>query len=547
MSQAQAPKADAQTALAELIERLVAEIEPLHLRLNLAVWNANVTGDAAHEQESARLEAMIRGVYARPEPFAFLQALTSAGGVSDARLERQRQLVFNSFQANQLPAETIQRIVGLEKKLESRFNTYRASLDGERVGDNAIRQLLRDSDDNALRRRAWEASKQIGAEIETELLELVRLRNQTARQLGFDDHYALSLRLKDELEEPQLEAWLDEVEHGTRPLYEAYKRDLDDRLCRRFGVSRAELRPWHYGDPFFQEAPAQGADLDPWFAGKALEELTRRSFAAVGFDIRDLLARADLYEKPGKCQHAFCLAVDRGADVRVLCNLRSDEYWMGTMLHEFGHAVYDQGIDHALPFLLREPAHILTTEATAMLFGRLSKNAAWLTRYAGMPEAEARAAEAGSRRAIRDQLLVQTRWELVMCHMERALYRDPGQDLSRLWWDLVERFQGVRRPETRVAPDWASKIHFSVAPVYYHNYLLGEVMASQLQRTLRHDVLGGGAESWARFVSSPEVGRYLTDRLFCSGRSLPWPETVRQATGQALSPAAFLDELAGRE
>jgi peptidyl-dipeptidase A len=231
----------------------------------------------------------------------------------------------------------------------------------------------------------------------------------------------------------------------------------------------------------------------------------------------------------------------------VLCNLRSDEYWMGTMLHEFGHAVYDQGIDHALPFLLREPAHILTTEATAMLFGRLSKNAAWLTRYAGMPEAEARAAEAGSRRAIRDQLLVQTRWELVMCHMERALYRDPGQDLSRLWWDLVERFQGVRRPETRVAPDWASKIHFSVAPVYYHNYLLGEVMASQLQRTLRHDVLGGGAESWARFVSSPEVGRYLTDRLFRSGRSLPWPETVRQATGQALSPAAFLDELAGRE
>jgi peptidyl-dipeptidase A len=547
MSPSQAQKTEPRADLARLIDGLVAELEPLHLELNLAVWNANVTGDPAHEQESARLEAAIRGIYARREPFAFLAALKSAGGLSDPRLERQRDLLFNSFQANQIPPETIQRIVALEKKLESRFNTFRATLDGERVGDNAIRQLLRDSQDQALRRRAWEASKQIGAEIEGELLELVRMRNQAARDLGFDDHYAMSLGLKDELDEPRLFAWLDQVEAGTRSLFHEYKRDLDERLCGRFAVKPGELRPWHYGDPFFQEAPAQGAELDPWFAGKSLEDLTRRFFEAVGFDIRDLLGRADLYEKPGKCQHAFCISMDRAADVRVLCNVRPDEYWMGTMLHEFGHAVSDSGSDRALPCLLREPAHILTTEATAMLFGRLSKNAAWLTRYAGMPEAEARAAAAASRRAVRDQLLVQTRWELVMCHMERALYRDPEQDLHRLWWDLVERFQGVRRPDARVAPDWASKIHFSVAPVYYHNYLLGEVMASQLQRAIQEQVLGGGEEVWARYVSSPEVGRYLSERLFRSGRALPWPETVRQATGAELDPEAFIAELAARE
>ena len=545
MGPTRTPETDPQTALADLIARLVAEIEPLQLRLNVAVWNANTTGDPAHWQEGARLEAAIREVYARPEPLALLRAPASEGGGGDALLERQRQLALKSFQANQLPAATIQRIVGMEKQLESRFNTYRATLDGERVGDNAIRQVLRESDDLALRRRAWEASKQIGAEVEAELLELVRLRNQSARELGFDDHYTMSLQLKDEIEEPQLFAWLDEVERGTRPLYEAYKRDLDERLCRRFGVAHAELRPWHYDDPFFQAAPAQGADLDPWFAGKALEDLTRRFFDAVGFDIGDLLARADLYEKPGKCQHAFCLSMDRAADVRVLCNVRSDERWMGTMLHEFGHAVYDQGIDRSLPYLLREPAHILTTEATAMLFGRLSKNAAWLTRYAGMPEAEARAAAEASRQAVRDQLLVQTRWELVMCHMERALYRDSAQDLRRLWWDLVERFQGVRRPEGRVAPDWASKIHFTIAPVYYHNYLLGEVMASQLQRAIQTQVLGGGEDVWERYVASPEVGLYLRQRLFRFGRSRPWPDAVRHATGSELSPEAFLAELAG--
>ena len=547
MSTLQTSDQGRQAALTQLIEQVVAEIQPLHLHLNLEVWDANVTGDPAHEQESARIEAELRSVFARPEPFALLKSLEKAGGVSDPRLERQRRLLFNAFQANQIPAETIQRIVRLEKKLESRFNTFRATLDGERVGDNAIRKILRESGDAPARRRAWEASKQIGAEVEHELLELVRMRNEAAQRLGYTDHYVMSLELKDEIQPAQLFAWLDQVERGTRPLYDAYKRALDERLARRYGVAPAALRPWHYDDPFFQEAPAPEVNLDPWFAGKSLEEITRRFYDAVGFDIRDLLARADLYEKPGKCQHAFCLSVDREADVRVLCNLRPDEYWMGTMLHEFGHAVYDQAIDRALPFLLREPAHILTTEATAMLFGRLSKSAAWLTRYAGMPEAEARAAAESSRRATRDQLLVQTRWELVMCHMERALYRDPAQNLNRLWWDLVERFQGVPRPEGRAAPDWASKIHFCVAPVYYHNYLLGELMASQLQRFLQREVLGGGPDVWARYVSSPEVGRTLRERLFRSGRALPWPETVRQATGETLSPNAFLAELAGRE
>jgi len=546
MSLALDTERDRRAALASLVDSVVAEIEPLYLRLNHAVWDANLTGAPEHERESARLEAELRGVFARAAPYARLTAIEAAGGVDDPLLERQRELLRNAFRANQLPPETIAHIVRLEKGLESRFNTFRATLDGERVGDNALRQVLRESDDGARRRRAWEASKQIGAEVAADLLALVRLRNQAARTLGFTDHYAMALELKDELTEPQLFSWLDEIEAGTRAPFQLYKRALDERLRQRFAITTAELRPWHYGDPFFQEAPAPAVRLDPWFEGKSLEDLTRRFFAAVGFDLDDLLARADLYEKPGKCQHAFCMSIDRGADVRVLCNVRPDEYWMGTLLHEFGHAVYDRHIDPSLPFLLREPAHVLTTEATAMLFGRLSKNAAWLRRYAGMPAEEAGRAAAASQRAIADQLLVQTRWTLVMAHMERALYRDPSQDLNHLWWDLVERFQGVHRPEHRDAPDWAAKIHFSVAPVYYHNYLLGEVMASQLQRALLGVVGGEGDQRWERLVASPEVGRYLSARLFGSGRSLAWPESVRRATGEELSPAAFLDELSGR-
>lgn len=536
---------DRQAVLAEFIARLVAELQPLQRRYNDSIWLANVTGEGRHEQESARLDAQIRMMFARPEPYAQLRALRDGGGVPDPLLQRQLLLLLNDYRAQQIPPELIERMVALEKALESRFNNFRAELDGQRVTDNRIRQVLRDSDATPARRGAWEASKQVGAAVVDDLLALVRLRNHAATTLGFTNYYSMMLEL-DELDERELFALLDDLDTGTRPLFDAYKRDLDARLVARFGVASPDLRPWHYSDPFFQEAPAAEVDLDRWFGQQSLEALTERFYRAIGFDIRDLLARADLYEKPGKSQHAFCMSMDREADIRVLCNIQPSEYWMATMLHEYGHAVYDQRIDRSLPYLLRVPSHILTTEASAMLFGRLSKNAAWLTAYAGVPEHEALAGAEALGRAGRAQLLVQTRWELVMCHMERALYRDPDQDLDTLWWDLVERYQQVRRPEGRSAPDWASKIHFSVAPVYYHNYMLGEMMASQLQRHLLTNVLGDGPGAWGRYVASPEVGAFLEQRLYRTGKSLDWRDTLRQATGHTLSVSAFVEDLAGR-
>ena len=529
--------------LSAAIGRLVAEIEPLHLQHNLAFWQASVSGDPAAEAEAARLDTAIRTVFSRRDAYESLRALAAAGGVADPLLARQLTLLLNAYRGQQLEPAVIERMVRLEKRLEGRFNTFRAELDGRRVLDNDLRQVLIASDDSLARRRAWEAAKQIGVEVATELLDLVRLRNEAARTLGFSDYYAMRLTL-DEQDETDLFALLDELEQGTRPLFAAYKRGLDARLAARFGVATADLRPWHCADPFFQEAPALDLDLDRHFAAGPLEETLVRSFGAVGLEVRGLLAGADLYERPGKSQHAFCLCMDRREDIRVLCNLRPTQYWMGTLLHEFGHAVYDLHVDRALPFLLREPAHILTTEASAMLFGRLPKDAAWLERHAGVPADEARAVAAACARASRDQLLVQTRWMLVMCHMERALYRDPGQDLDALWWDLVERFQQVRRPEGRHSPDWASKIHFSTAPVYYHNYMLGEMMASQLRSHLRREVLGDGPDVDARYVSSPEGGRFLVERLYRGGRRHDWRETLRLATGRALSAGAFVEELA---
>jgi peptidyl-dipeptidase A len=227
--------------------------------------------------------------------------------------------------------------------------------------------------------------------------------------------------------------------------------------------------------------------------------------------------------------------VDRGDDVRVLCNNVPGEYWTETMLHEFGHAVYDLHVDADLPWLVRT-MHPLTTEGVAMLFGRLTLDPDWLTRIAGVAPDEVEAAAPALARRRLTTMLVFARWVLVMTTFERGLYADPDADHDTAWWDLVERLQLITRPDGRHAPDWAAKIHVALAPVYYQNYLLGELVASQLQATLT-DRFGG-------IVGRPDAGTFLRREFFAPGWSCRWDELVARATGAPLGVDAYAAELA---
>jgi peptidyl-dipeptidase A len=370
--------------------------------------------------------------------------------------------------------------------------------------------------------------------------QVIRLRNRGARGMGFDNYYGMSLQLN-ELDERELFDLFDQLDTLTQRLFAGYKAGLDQALAQRFQTAGRDLRPWHYGDPFFQEIPPDPElKLDTYFKDKDLVAITRRFFAAIGLPVDDLIERSDLFERPGKEQHAYCIDIDRRGDVRVLANVQPDERWMGTLLHEYGHAVYDKYQDASLPYLLRSPAHMLTTEAVAMLMGRLTAHPAWLVRYADVPPADAARLGARIRSQTRAHLLIFTRWCLTLCNFERALYRDPEQDLDALWWLLVEKYQMLRRPDHPPAEAWAAKIHIGTAPVYYQNYLLGEMNCSQLTEHLLTRVVAGDAD---RFVSDPAVGGYLVDRLFRLGARYPWNETLAQATGEPLNPAHFARHL----
>jgi peptidyl-dipeptidase A len=528
--------------LKEFITSHVEKIKPLEKQGNLAWWEAAVTGDPKAYDRSSEVTLQIRRVYSDPKDFAFLKETKQSGPVQDPLLARQLTVLYNAYLSNQIEPELLQQIVELGTQIEKNFSTFRAVIGGKKVTDNEIKALLKDETDSAKRETAWLASKQVGAVVAADLVRLVKLRNEAARKLGFDSYHTMALATGEQ-DVKELDQIFDDLYQRTNKPFAQVKAELDQILAKKYGIAPEELMPWHYHDPFFQETPmVYDLDLDVYYKDKDVKKLAEQFYAGLGLPVEAILAHSDLYEKEGKNPHAFCTHIDREGDVRVLCNLKNNEYWMETILHELGHGVYDKYLDYGTPYLLRSPAHSFTTEAMAMFFGRLSRNPAWMQQMLGLSDAQrAEVEKVGGKYAQLKQLIF-ARWDMVMYTFEKELYANPDQDLTKLWWDLVEKYQLVKRPAHRANPDWAAKIHFAAAPCYYHNYMLGELLASQWHHTLVTKVLVLQSDQGVSYVGQKKVGQYLREKVFEAGDLYPWNEMIQRSTGEPLTAKYFVDQ-----
>jgi peptidyl-dipeptidase A len=544
---AQDQPADPVQAAKDFITAHEEKLRSLEHAANIAWWDANISGKDEDFKRKEDAQNKIDAVLSDPKPFTALKGLKSArdaGKLPDPLQARQIDLLYLAYLEKQVPPELLKRITAKANAVEQSFNIFRAKVDGQEMADSKIRSILKESVDSSLRQKAWEASKVVGKIVEGELAELVKLRNEAATKLGFKNFHAMMLTLNEQ-DGAELIKLFDDLDDLTRKPFNEAKADIDDRIARKCNIKVEHLMPWHYHDPFFQDSPAVfDANLDAPFARADIPKLCRDFYAGIGLPIDRVLAKSDLTEKKGKSPHAFCTDIDREGDVRVLANIVNNEYWTGTMLHELGHAVYSSlNIPHSLPYLLRTEAHILSTEGVAMQFERFSKSRTWLEKM-GVKLENPASFERAAQKVQRNQLLIFSRWCQVMLRFEKAMYENPAQDLNKLWWDLVEKYQEVKRPKDRDNPDYASKIHICSAPVYYHNYMMGQLFASQVHHSLSTDALGTDPKA-ASYVGDKRVGDFMKKKVFEPGRSLSWKQLTKHATGSDLSPRAFAKDFEG--
>jgi peptidyl-dipeptidase A len=537
----------------EFLDAFTKKIRPLDVAANRAWWDANMTGKKEAYKAKEEAQNKVDALLADKTQFAELKAIKQSD-IDDPVTKRAIDIVYLICLEKQLDAELLKEMTKLGNEIEEIFSNFRAEINDPEEGkkkltDAEVRKILKTSTISERRREAWEASKVLGAKVEPGLKKLVKLRNAAAKNLGFANFHAMQLHLNEQNGDDLIKLF-DRLDELTREPFKTAKAEIDAELAKQSSVKVEDLMPWHYHDPFFQEVPAVfKADLDKIYAKQDLVQLCREFYKGIDLPIDLVIEKTgnDFAPRDGKNPHAFCTDITRdGTDVRVLANVVPNEYWMSTMLHEFGHSVYSSiNIPEKLPYVLRTDSHILTTEGVAMLFEKNSKRRAWLEQM-GVKVDDPKAFDETARKMSRYQLLIFSRWCQVMLRFEKGMYENPEQDLSKLWWDNVEKYQMLKRPAGRNAPDYGSKFHIVGAPVYYHNYMMGELFASQVHHAIARKVYKGADPATVTYVGNKDVGAFMRQRVFEPGRTMTWNELTRYATDADLSPEAFAKDFSGK-
>ena len=507
-----------------------AKVIPLYRADALADWDANITGTDAALAASEKASFELEKVYTDSKSFAELKEIKESNAVLDPILARQLELLYNLYLGGQVDTTLIAERLRMETEISKKYLNFRAKIKDKELTDNQIEEILRNSTSGSELQEAWEAHKQIGPGVAEDIVKLVRHRNLIAQKLGFSNFHEMSLKLSGQ-EPAEVTALLDELDNLTREAFVKLKGDIDSYFAKRYKINASELQPWHYQNRYFQEAPdIYPVDFDKYYKTQDPAKLAATFYDGIGLNVDAILAKSDLYEKPGKNQHAFCTDIDRSGDIRTLDNIKPDVYWMNTILHELGHGVYSLYNDRSLPFTLRTEAHTFTTEAIANFFGNLAKNPVWMNKMGIIDEKESEKISGDSRKSLRLEMLVFSRWAQVMYRFEKSMYENPEQDLNSLWWNLVEKYQMIKKPEGRNMPDWATKIHVALYPCYYHNYLLGYLLSSQLHNYITTNITANES-----FVGEKAVGAYLKEKVFMPGSRDYWNEMIEKATGEKLT------------
>lgn len=515
-------------------ESYLSKIKPLYTAMTTAYWEASLNSNEENWNKFAELDMQLNAILSNKEDFAVIERIYKSGLLQDEIEKRHAYVIYLSFLGKQIDTEKLNKLSTMQSTIEQKYSQFRAEVGGKKLSDNEIEKALKNEKNSKKLQAVWEAHKKIGPVVADDIIALVKLRNEIAKELGYKNYHEMSLKLSDQNPE-DISQLFDELDKLTADAFAKEKSKMDEILAKQCNTTAADLMPWHYQNRFFQEAPqVYDVDLDAYYKDKDLVAITVNYYKGLGLPIEDMVEKSDLFPRENKNQHAYCIDIDRQKkDIRVLCNVEPTARWMETMLHEYGHAVYQKWVDEKLPWDLQVPAHIFTTEAIAMLFGRFASKPEWMVANIGLDKAEAEKVADACFNTLRLQQLVFSRWSQVMYRFEKSMYENPDQDLNQLWWNLVEKYQMIKKPEGRNMPDWASKIHIATSPCYYHNYHLGELLASQLYFTIKEKVLKNTESD--SFTASKDIGKFLIDKVFAPSSKYYWNDMIEKATGEKLT------------
>ena len=418
--------------------------------------------------------------------------------------------------------------------------------------------------------KAWSGWREIGKPMKEKYLRMVEIGNQGAQDLGYEGLSDLWFS-KYDMPTEQFAVDIDQVYEDIRPLYEALQCHVRAELNEEYGdeiVPLSEPIPAHIlgnmwaqswanvYDLVFEENPnSKPIDLTKVINDRGMTEIemvevAEEFFISLGFsNLPDTFWERSLFVKPADRDvvcHASAWDIDsKNQDLRIKMCIEKNAEDFSTIHHELGHIFYYQAYANQ-PSIFQRGANDGFHEALGDLL-TLSITPDYLQQIGFVTTDEAEVAKQDALAFLMKQALdgvVTAPWTLMLDKWRMAVFNGDvsADEMNDYWWELRERYQGVKSPIERPldAFDPGAKYHIP-GNTPYTRYYLARVLQYQFHEGLCKAMDFQGPLHECSIYGSQIAGDQLRAML-ALGQSKPWQDALESIIGtRELSGTAMLN------
>lgn len=504
------------------------KLEKAMFNAEITSWNfyTNSTHENMHKYSTAQEE--MSELYKDKDLYKKLKEIKEIG-FEDKQLNKELKDLVKAFYNEIESGEELKALRNKENEIANKFNSYVMTLNSKPISKAEISKILETETNSTIRKLAYETNIKAGDIIADDLVELVKMRNDYAKQKGYDNYFKYSVEELYDINADKLDLLLDGVYKKVSNYCANFYKKRQNELSKAFDIPEKELMDYHYG--LLTSKNPQGTVNKFLKTKEQVVEIAIKTYKNMGFCVDNMGITLDLFPRKNKNTHGFAFCIKPGKDARILANLTNNANSLDTILHELGHCVYDMGIDTTLPFIEQDCSSPVMTEAIAMMMGDLPKSEKILS---GIVPDEI--LEPFRKELREDDGKFVTR-SLQIINFEKELYNDPNQDLKLLWKKMKQKYL-YRGENTEINNEWATIPHYLSHPGYYQNYFRAGLLKAQIYRAMRNK-LGNISEN-------PESSKFLNEKLFKYGASVWEDDLIIGLSGKSLSEDDFCNSIIGR-
>lgn len=414
----------------------------------------------------------------------------------------------------------------------------------------------------------WQGWREVSKPMRPLYEKQVVLTNEGANELGYADTGAM-WRSKYDMPADDFAKELDRTWNQVKPLYDSLHCHVRAKLGEKYGedkVPQDQPIPAHllgnmwaqsWGNIYDLVAPENadpGYDVTALLAKHNYDEIkmvkgAEKFFTSMGFaPLPDTFYERSLFIKPKdrdvQC-HASAWNLDAKDDLRIkMCIQRTGEEF-SVIHHELGHNFYQRAYNQQ-PVYYQESANDGFHEAIGDTIA-LSVTPGYLKQIGLLDNVPDESKDIGLlMKMALDKvafipfglLVDQWRWKVFSGEISPAEY-------NQAWWELREKYQGVKAPISRTENDFDPGAKYHVpGNVPYTRYFLAHILQFQFHKSLCE--IAGSKEAIHRcsVYNSKAAGERLNSMLEM-GSSKPWQQALKTLTGKdEMDATAVLDYFA---